>query len=267
MRLDYGTQLSPVPITLSIGVLRKPTLLEISQLTFDKFTYYEFLIKMTPEIYYTELQKDNGGKEYWESLTEEQRESITLYNLILQDEQLCTIYTEILNFFFVESVIFQEGYFILLKQEVENIDDISTEDIQGAISEELLPKVFELIQQICCIYNKEDDIDEAKYKNNLAKKLMERMKKAAKQNSNKSDSKKSDLNLTIPNIISSICNKHSSLNYTNIWNLTIFQLLDAFNRTQVNTMYNIDSTRVSVWGDEKKTFDATLWYKNEYDKK
>lgn len=263
MRLDYGTQISPVPITLSVGVLRKPTLKEIAKLTFDRFTYYEYLIKMTPKIYYTELQKENGGKEYWESLTEEQQENITLYNLILEDEKLCNTYVEILNFFFVESVIFREGYFILLRKEVDNIEDIDTDSIRGAISKELLPQVFELIQQICCIYNAEDEIDESKFKNNLAKKLMERMKKAAKQNA----PKKSDLNLTIPNIISAISNKHPSLNYTNIWNLTVFQLLDAFNRTQMNSMYDIDSTRVSVWGDEKKTFDVSLWYKNEYDKK
>lgn len=99
MRLDYGTQISPVPITLSVGVLRKPKLKEIAKLTFDRFTYYEYLIKMTPEIYYTELQKENGGKEYWESLTKEQQENITLYNLILEDEKLCNAYVEILNFF------------------------------------------------------------------------------------------------------------------------------------------------------------------------
>lgn len=262
MRLDYGTQLSPVPITLSIGVLRKPTLREISELTFDKFTYYEFLIKMTPEIYYTELQKESGGKKYWENLTEEQRENVTLYDLILDDIRLCNTYVEVLNFFFVESVIFREGYFILLRKEVDDIEDIDTDNIRGAISKELLPQVFELIQQICCIYNADGNIDESKYKNKLAKKLMERMKKATKQNN-----QKSDLNLTIPNIISAISNKHPSLNYTNVWELTVFQLLDAFNRTQMNSMYEIDSTRVSVWGDEKKTFDVSLWYKNEYDKK
>ena len=93
---------------------------------------------------------------------------------------------------------------------------------------------------------------------------MEKMLKAKKK---EQETKKSDLNLTIPNIISSLANKHPSLNYVNIWDLTIFQLLDAFNRTQANSMYDIDSTRVSVWGDEKKTFDVSLWYKNNYDKK
>ena len=81
------------------------------------------------------------------------------------------------------------------------------------------------------------------------------------------DNKKADINLSIPNIISSISNMHPSLNYMNVWDLTVFQLLDAFNRLQANVMYDIDCTRVSVWGDEKKTFDVSLWYKNNYDNK
>lgn len=90
---------------------------------------------------------------------------------------------------------------------------------------------------------------------------MLKAKKKAQEN------KKADINLSIPNIISSVSNMHPSINYLNIWDLTIFQLLDAFNRLQANVMYNIDCTRVSVWGDEKKTFDVSLWYKNNYDNK
>ena len=101
MRFDYGTQISPTPITLSIGTLRKPKLKEICELTFDKFTFYEFLAKMTPEIYYTQLNEKNGGKEYWESFTEEQQNDITLYSLILEDDFLSNIYVGMLNFFFV----------------------------------------------------------------------------------------------------------------------------------------------------------------------
>lgn len=263
MRLDYGTQISPAPITLSIGTLRKPTLQEISELTFDKFSYYEFLVKMTPETFYTELMGDDG-KDYWNSLTEEQQDKITLYNLIEQDEKLRAAYVDILNFFFVETVIFQEGYFILLNQGIEFNDDLKTSDIRGAMSRETFLQVLDLIQQVCCIHGEEENPDEMKFKNNLARQLMKKMLKEKKQEKKRS---KSDKNMTIPNIISALSNKHPSLNFTNIWSLTIFQLLDSFNRTQANSVFAIDSTRVSVWGDEKKTFDASLWYKNEYDKK
>ena len=262
MRLDYGTQLSPVPITLSIGTLRKPTLKEISVLTFDRFSYYEFFLKITPETYYTKIKKDDG-EDYWNSLTEEQKEKMVVYDIIQSDTQIEKIYLEIFNFFFIETVIYQEGFFIILKNKVDDLHDIKREQIRGAISRDNFPQVISLMQQICCIYNEEESLDDMKFKNNLAKKLMEKMLKAKKK---EQEAKKTDLNLTIPNIISSLANKHPSLNYINIWDLTIFQLLDAFNRIQANSMYDIDSTRVSVWGDEKKTFDVSLWYKNNYDK-
>lgn len=264
MRLDYGTQLSPVPITLSIGTLRKPTLKEISQITFDRFSFYEFFLKLSPETYYTKLRKENDGEAYWGSLTKEEQDKITIYNIIEEDDKIRSTYVEIFNFFFVETVIYQEGFFILLKDEVANPEKIKREQVRGAIAKDNFPQVMSLLQQICCIYNEEESLDDMKFKNNLARKLMEKMLKAKKK---EQETKKSDLNLTIPNIISSLANKHPSLNYVNIWDLTIFQLLDAFNRTQANSMYDIDSTRVSVWGDEKKTFDVSLWYKNNYDKK
>ena len=266
MRLDYGTQLSPVPITLSIGTLRKPTLKEISQITFDRFSFYEFFLKLSPETYYTKLRKENDGEAFWDSLTEEEQDKITIYNIIEEDEKIRSTYVEIFNFFFVETVIYQEGFFILLKENtaIDNPDKIKREQVRGAIAKDNFSQVMSLLQQICCIYNEEESLDDMKFKNNLARKLMEKMLKAKKK---EQETKKSDLNLTIPNIISSLANKHPSLNYVNIWDLTIFQLLDAFNRTQANSMYDIDSTRVSVWGDEKKTFDISLWYKNNYDKK
>jgi len=263
MRLDYGTILCPEPITLSIGTLRNPTLREIAKLKFDKFGYYEFLIKMSPETFYTKVKGDDG-KAYWESLTEKEQDEMALYDVIMKEEPLTKLFLEIFNFFFVEPVILKEGFFILLKEDIEESDAVDTDNIRGVIAKENLPQVLDLIQQICCVYEKEEDVENMKFKNALARKLYEKMLKANKKDNEK---KKADINLSLPNIISSVSNKHPSLNPINIWDLTVFQLLDAFNRTQINTIYNIDSTRVSVWGDEKKTFDASLWYKNEYDKK
>ena len=80
MRFDYGTQLSPSPIVLSIGTLVKPKLKDIADntrgMSFDKFNYFEVLIKMTPETFYTKI-KGGEGKEYWKSLSEDEQ-----YNII-----------------------------------------------------------------------------------------------------------------------------------------------------------------------------------------
>lgn len=273
MKFDYGTQISPLPIMLSMGesskiTLLKPTLKRISDLSFDKFNYFEVLIKMTPEFFYTKIKGDDG-KKYWDSLSEEEKDNLTLYEVVLKDEQLCDTFVEIFDFFFKEEVIFRvdegKGYFILLNKSIDKNNDIPAQDnICGVISENTFSQVLDVIQQVCCVHDKEESIDDLKFKNNIAKKLYEKMLKARKK---EKEERKSDINFTLPNIISSVSNKHPTINPINVWDLTLFQLLDSFNRMQINSMFDIDSTRVSVWGDEKKTFNAALWYKNEYDKK
>lgn len=262
MRFDYGTQLNPNPIPLSIGTLKKPTLNEISTLTFDKFNMFEVFLKMTPERFFTKFKED--GQKYWDSLTTEQKENLTMYDLLLADPALQDTYTEIFDFFFVEQVIFKDGLFIILKDSIEKDDDVPAENVRGAIHNKTFLQILDLLQQICCINEKETAIEDMKFKNNMARKLYEKMLKAQKR---ERESKKVDINMSLPNIISSVSNAHPSINPLNVWNLTVFQLLDSFNRLKANSMFKIDCTRVSVWGDEKKTFDAALWYKNHYDSK
>lgn len=265
MKLDYGTQISPSPIKLSIGTLIKPTLQNISELSFDKFNYYEVLIKMSPEIFYTKIKGDDGLN-YWNSLSEQEQDSISLYSVVVKDAQLINTFVEIFNFFFEEDVVFKEGYFVLLNKGISVDSDItSQEDVRGVISENIFLQVLNVIQQICCINDDdEEDIENMKFKNKRAREIYEKMRKAAKK---KKAEKNDSVDFTLPNIISAVSNRHPTINPINVWKLTVFQLLDAFNRMQVNSMFDIDSTRVSVWGDEKKTFNAALWYKNEYDKK
>jgi hypothetical protein len=122
-----------------------------------------------------------------------------------------------------------------------------------------------LIQQVCCIFEDDEEPEEnMKFKNSAARKIYEKLLSAQKKEKKR---KKADINLSLPNIISAVSNCHPTINPINVWDLTLFQLFDTFNRMRANKIYDIDSTRVSVWGDEKKTFDIALWYKNEYDKK
>lgn len=265
-RLDYGTQISFDPIRLSIGTIRKPTLADISdteKMGFDKFYFMEFLAKMTPEDYYTKLLKEENGAEKWESISEATRNNITLFDLIAADKQLQKLYLDFFNFFFEETVIYVNGYMVILQKGSENkhIEELQQDDIRGLLVKEFLPEVLSIIQQICGIYSEEDDVENMVFKNERVKQKYLRAKKAQRE-----QAKKTDNNLTIPNIISSVCGRHPSINYTNVYELTIYQLLDTFNRMKNNMVYDLDSTRVSVWGDEKKTFNFALWYKNIYDK-
>ncbi|MBQ2396120.1 MAG: hypothetical protein II304_03630 [Bacteroidales bacterium] len=266
MKFDYGTMISPSPIKLSVGTLKKPTLQEISEISFDTFSFYQFLIKMTPKIYFTELLKDFDGEKQWNSLKQEEQDALTIFDIIINEKKIQSLYVDTLNFFFKETVIYQEDYFLLLDGNISNLKQISAEQIKGIITSETFNDIVIIIQQVCGIYNEEEDISNMKFKNDFGRQMYMRMLEAKKQAEEKSK-KQTDKNKSLPNVISSVANRHPSLNFTNIWSLTIYQLLDTFHRLQANEMYEIDSTRVSVWGDEKKTFDCSLWYKNHYDDK
>lgn len=259
MKLGLDFLGSPYPITLSIGTLRKPTLSEIYNLPFSRFELYELYLQLTPSIFYTHIA-DEERRKYWDELPEEEKNKSTMYDLIINDLQLQLIYCNIFDFFFEETVIFKENLFVFCKKEIKDDKDITPENVSGVANETTFPDIIDLIRQTCCISEPEkENIEELKFKNNLAKKLYKQMMEAKKREEKR---KKQDKNLYIPNIISAVTARHPSLNYTNIWSLTIFQLFDNFDHMKVNELYDMNAIRTSVWGDEKKSFDATMWYKN-----
>ena len=254
IEIDYGTLLSAVPIQLSIGTIKSPTLKEIATLTFSKFVVYEGFLKMTPELIYTKFKNEEEQK-YWESLSEAQKDEIELYDIIITDNQLIEMYTNIFDFFFFEKVIFVNDIFILLNENIVYTEEITDEKIKGIINKSTFNIVLNILQQICCIAEKEDK--KIKFKNKIAQKLFEKMK----QKDKKQDIKDKD-KLTLPNIISAVSNKHPTISPITVWNMTLFQLYDSFNRLQINEIYQINKRKVSVWGDKENTFDISMWYKN-----
>lgn len=259
MTLSYGTQISPHPINLPIGTLRKPLLKDIAEMTFEKFGFFGLLTRMTPHTYYEKIVLK--GNPIWKEMTQEEKDDSTIYDMICVDKNLCKLYLDMFNYFFYEDVTFQEGIFLLFRKDVDSDKKADADSIVGVISKDTFLPILDLIQQVCCIHDTKNEVP--KFKNSRAKKIYEKLRKAEQEQ----QATKNDINLSIPNIISSVATKHFSLNYTNIWDLTLFQLIDTFSRLQINDVHGINSLRVSVWGDEKNVFDASLWYKNTFDKK
>lgn len=269
MDLDYGTLLSPNPIKLSFGTLRQPTLNEIDrEIGIQQFTIFESFLKMTPEIYYTKVLENFGGCEIWDKFSEEEQDSMTMYNVIQSEQKVKLTYLAILNFFFKERIEYLEGYFLSIKPSVDDnkkLEQMGKDDVLSVINEEFFFEIIDIIQQTCCIRDKKTTEKPPKYKNSKAKKIYEKILKAQKEKEEK-EAKKNGINLSLANIISAVSNKHLTISPINVWDLTVFQLHDSFGRLQVNNLYEIDCMRVSTWGDEKKTFDISLWYKNNFDK-
>ena len=226
---------------------------------------YEVFLKATPEIFYTKLLEN--GADTWNTFSDSEKATMTMYDLILRDDWVREIFIEIFDFFFEDKIAFREGFFIVFDRNIDPGDsDIPTDSIRGVITDKLFSQVVGIIQQICCIFDEEQEAPvEMKFKNSIAKAMYERMQKAQKEMEQKKK-EAMDKNHSIPNIISAVASRHPSINIINIWELTIFQLLDCFSRLQTNAFYDIGWTRTAVWGDEKKTFDPALWYQNSHDK-
>lgn len=244
-----------------MGSIRKPKLSEIADIGFDTFNMYESFLKLTPETYYTK-QKNEELNRYWNSLSEDERLDMTLYSMILRMEHLREMYLDVFNFFFDGQVFFFADSFVVVRNGIEISPNLCKDDICGVIHENSFSEVICILQQICCIAEKEEQVEEMKFKNNLARKLYAKMQNAQKK---QKEVQKADKNKTLPNLISVVSNSHPSISPITVWDLTVYQLMDAFNRLEQNRYYDINSTSVSVWGDKEKKFDYTLWYKNYFD--
>ena len=227
------------------------------------------MLRLTPEIFYGK-SKDEARVAYWNSLDEVAQYELKLYQIVLENPMIAQMYLEIFNFFFEEEVVFQEECYIVLNPgasleniaEIEDIRDV----IRGVINESNFQGVVDVIAQLCGMDVEEEEREEDQhFKNEMARQIW--LKLQAGRKKQKAQKRGGNKNMTLPNIISSLSGgKHPALSYLNVWGLTIYQAIDTFNRLQLGAFYDIDSTRVSVWGDEKKTFQSELWYKNEFDK-
>lgn len=267
MNLDYYTLLSPEPIRLSVGSIKSPTLREIGDITFRQFGIYQVYLKLTPKDYYNEINKEKLP--YWESLTDEQRSEMTMWEVVMLEPDVVPGYLRMFNFFFLERVIFREGVFLVIDtDDYKTPDDeleINKDNLRGILHHDLFTDVLDVIQQVCCMKSKKPvNIKDIKFKNDKTRRMYERMLKA-KEEKDRIEAKKNAKDFAIPNVISSVAAKSNNLNIINIWDATLFQLFDQFNKLRSNDVHYINEVRVSVWGDEKKQFDPALWYKNQFD--
>lgn len=266
MIFDYGTLRSSKPIKLSIGItLKKPKISDIEEIGYNDFYLFESFLKMTPKVFYEEMDLI-GAKDHWDQLTQEEKDNLTMYQAICENKKLQDIYCEVFKFFIeTEYVRFSNGIFFLLKEDVDPLEIEKEEvgkNISGIIFEDIFGEILFMLQQICGVNDdSETPIDEIKFKNKMAKEMYLKMKEAEKQEKKR---KTNNPDFYLDNIVSAVSNRHPSINPLNVSELTVFQLLDSFNRLMENAIYEIDSTRVSVWGDEKNTFKASLWYKNRF---
>ena len=247
MKLSYSDLISPTPYKTNIGSIKSPTLREIWELGYNTYQLYLNVLIMTPQTYCTNINPNLN--DWFNNLSHEENLKMTLFDLCLYDDNLTMLFQQIYNFFFVENVIWDDTYKMFMIQ--KDVND--TNSIIGVINSDTWENINDIICQLNNVDIKENT---SEIKSKKAKSIMEKILRGRK----KMSEKKTNKNYALDNIVSSVANRHPSLNMLNIWDLTVSQFWDAFKRTLNNNIYDLSSTSVSVWGDENHQFDSEGWF-------
>lgn len=174
---------------------------------------------------------------------------LNTYELLTANQQTAELLQDIFNFFIREDVIYSAGPGCFAVQ--------NNGRLTGMITKETYPQVCDLIFRRNAISPRPNE-DFSKAKNKKALEIMQKLEKGRKEKARQTSP---DQNLELGNIISAVANKSYSLNILNIWDLTVFQVWDCFQRLSNNSIYEIQSMSVATWGDKDKKFDAAAWFK------
>lgn len=257
MKLDYATLISPYPLSLErIGHVKPPVLKEIFglKITYQIYSMYLSLLLMTPDNYYEYFANDSS--DWYLSLSEEKRLRINMFNIICIDEKLRSSFLDMLNFFMVERIEWDNKNKVFLSYE-NSYDNKSSPS--GLIHKNIFAELCDVILQFCSVNRSDSDVDISKVENKRALEILEKFQKGRKTTSKKSER---NTGLELPNLVSSVAVKSNSVNYTNIWDMTVYQLYDQFKREQMNIYFDIQTMNVAAYGNKEKSFKGDEWYKN-----
>lgn len=246
MKLSYFELLSPAPVRIQdLGSVVSPTLRDIYSIGYNTYQYYLTVLLMDLKTYLTMA----GYPEKYDSLSDEEKMEINVFELLIADKQSAVLLQDILNFFISEEVTYSpKNNGFIVKNDSQAI---------GIITKEIYPQLCDLICQRNCINsNQKEDLSKVK-----SKKALEILKKLQKGRAEKTKLAKADKNMELGNIISAVANRSHSLNILNIWDLTVFQVWDCFSRLSNNSIYDIQSMSVAAWGNKDNYFDTTSWFR------
>lgn len=246
LKLSYFELLSPDPVFLpNAGGILSPKLRDISSIGIHTYQYYLTILLLDVKSYFAMI----GQAEAYEALSEEEKIQLNIFDLLTFHEQSANLLQQALDFFLKEHVRYSSDQKCFLVQEAD--------ETVGMITRETYPRICDVICQRNCVKsNQEEDLSQVR-----SKKALEILKKLQKGRAMKAKQTKSDEDLELGNIISAVANKSPSLNITNIWDLTVFQVWDCFSRLSNNNIYAIQSMSVAAWGNKENYFDAGAWYK------
>ena len=233
MRLDYFDMLSGEPIFIhGVGHIRSPKLGELrpsSGVGYKAYNWYLSLMSWDKKqlLRYDALMKYRGVEKL-------EHERLNVFDAVILIQQTRELYRGVLSFFIAEDIVWDKSS---CKYIVYVIDEETEEPrIVGEITRDNFEDVRNLILQMNFIGLDKDGAP-VKHSSEKSKELWERVQ-GYLADQTKRDEAEPHPEYRLSNIISKLCAVHPSYNLLNIYDLTIFQLYDAF--FQVGYMRSAD---------------------------
>lgn len=180
------------------------------------------------------------------------QEWFTPFNVLISSVATRQKLQDALSFFVKEPLVFDEEHLCF------NVMD-ANDSVKAIIHNGNYEIVKDAILQISCIANPEPPVQ--KFRNERARKIYEKCMAGKKElEKAKKKSQKSNKNLVLENIVASVAANHPSYNLFNIWELTIYQLYDQFQRVDIGIQHDVYATRWAAYGQD--SYDFEMWKTN-----
>ena len=228
-----------------VGYLRKFPISEISQ-NYSTYSLYLDIMTMTTAGYFERKKK----LEEYDALSIDEKSKLNVFTLLSHDQEYQWMFLAALNFFFRESVQYDPTANMYITYEVKDGEPKAI----GAITYTMWGEISEMIAQMNHVSIEMDEQDLSKSADERTKKVMEKLRKGRKA-LKKAREKTNGARMELGNLTSIIATFVNGYNYMNVYDLTVFQLYDTYNRFLMGDVYEINRMAVSVWGDKEKKFD------------
>lgn len=233
MRIEYFDMLSGEPVLVrGVGHIRSPQLGELrpsSGIGYKTYNWYLSLMSWDKSqlLRYDALMQYRGVEKL-------EHERITMFDAVTLIQQTRELYRGALSFFMSENITWDSSS---RKYIVHTAGEGETEpQVVGEINRNNFDDLRNLILQMNFIGLDKDGAP-VKHSSEKSKELWERAQGYLAEQTKRADNE-THPEYRLSNIISKICAVHPSYNLLNIYDLTIFQLYDAF--FQVGYMRSAD---------------------------
>ena len=252
IKLSYIDHISPYGVMVrGVGRIHSPILSDILKMGYYQYQRVLTLFLYTPEKYFTDLSTEFKMDNPWNQFTNDQKNDLTMFRILTSsDEARFELISGLALFVSGDLEWDEEHQAILINKEIDSKGKMS---VGGFIDKSNYKVAVQVILQLLDI--SVDDMPEESPKFRSEKDRLFWEKFQAKQKIF-AQNKKADPNFELPNMISLLCTFHPSLNYSNIFSLTIGQIRDTFSQLLKAKQLNIAEMNYSVWGGK---YDPSQW--------